>query len=66
MAFGVYELKLDLEGCVTEQTGELSFGFDLLRHKVKKKDLKGSYILRNGAGLGHYEYIFVGKSFDRG
>ena len=65
MALGVDKLKLHLKRGVTEKARELSFGFYLFRHKIKKKYLQRSYILSDSTPFGHHENIFISKRFYR-
>jgi hypothetical protein len=49
-----YKRHLDLEGCRAEQSSELGFRADFVRHKVEQTDTHWPYVLARGVSLAHH------------
>ena len=57
VGLGLYEVDLNLKGRVGQTAQDLRLGRDLEGHEVEQADAQGTDVLRDGAALGHDEYI---------
>ena len=63
---GLKQFEFDLKRCVADQTRNLRFRGDLLRHQIEHKDMQRSDVLRDRAGLCHNKDVFIKQSLSRG
>jgi hypothetical protein len=59
----MHQLKMDLQGRITKQSGQLGFRNNLCGHQIQHDDLKGTNILRRGSGLSHDKDILLLQHF---
>ena len=60
----MHQFNIYLQGRVTQQTQQLSFGFNLGRHQVQDHDFQRADILRHGALMSHNENVLRFQDFN--
>ena len=55
----MHQFKMDLQGCITQQTGKLGLCGNLGRHQVQQHDLQRTDILTGGSAFRHNKNILL-------
>lgn len=61
----INKVKFNLQRRVGDKPQEVGLGHDFKRHKIQYAYTQGAYILRRGALLIDYKYIFFSKCLNR-